>query len=177
MNKGPKKRRQSQDKKQNKIRVAKKRARLVDLFAEGKTVRQASKQLKREGFTRGTSRAMVGFDLQRLAREAPACVEDARLEARNQLRALNTAIASAKQLGLKDQVLLLLQIHDRYSRLLGLDAPQKSINANLTPAVAPDVVKMTFGEPVEKTSDLISDAEYLDNITEVKQLTKAGVTE
>ena len=174
MNKGPKKRRQQQDKKQNQIRVAKKRARLVDLFAEGMTVRQAAKQLKAEGFTRGTSRAMVGFDLQRLAREAPQCVEDARDEARNQLRALNTAIASAKQLGLKDQVLLLLQIHDRYSRLLGLDAPSKSIG--VTVPLVPGLVAFDFSDPVEKTPDLIGgEQEYLDNADKQRQLDKAGV--
>jgi hypothetical protein len=161
------KQRQQQDKKQNKIRVTKKRARLVEMFAKGLTVRQASKALKAEGWTRGSSRAMVGQDLQRLAREAPECIEEARLEARDQLRALNQAITSAKMMGLKDQVLLLLQIHDRYSRLLGLDAPTKQINANFTPTL-PGLVAIDFSEGVEKTPNLVSEAEYMEEVEEAK---------
>jgi len=42
----------------------------MKLFAEGKTVRQAAKQLKAEGY-QAASRTTVGADLQALAREAP----------------------------------------------------------------------------------------------------------
>src|SRR6266446_2138434 len=122
--------RQSQDKPQTKIRVQTRRARLVQLFAEGMTIREAQKIINKEGIK--ASRALVGFDLQAIAREAPQCVEDAREEARVQLRGLRKLISDAKKLGLKDQVTLLLQIHDRYSRLLGLDAPTKAVTAVVT---------------------------------------------
>jgi hypothetical protein len=158
--------RQSQDKPQTKIRVQTRRARLVKLFAEGMTVREAQKIINKEGIK--ASRALVGFDLQAIAREAPLCVEDARDEARVQLRGLRKIITNAKKLGLKDQVQLLLAIHDRYSRLLGLDAPAKSISAVVTPP--PGVIAMDFGEPVEKTSDLVSEQEYLDGASNAKAL-------
>jgi hypothetical protein len=161
-----KKPRQSQDKPQTKIRVQTRRARLVTLFAEGMTVREAQKIINAEGIK--ASRALVGFDLQAIAREAPLCVEDAREEARVQLRGLRKAIESAKKLGLKDQVNLLLAIHDRYSRLLGLDAPAKSINAVVT--TPPGMIAMNFDEPVDKTPDLVSDAEYLDTASDAKLL-------
>jgi len=162
------KRIQSQDKPQVAIRVQSRRKRLVEIFAEGKSVRAASKQLKLEGFGRGSSPAVVGKDLQALAREAPLCVEDARDEARVQLRGLREIISKAKRLGLKDQVQLLLAIHDRYSRLLGLDAPAKSINAVVTPPLG--IVAMDFSEPVKKTSDLVSEQEYLEESSTAKAL-------
>jgi len=157
------------------MRIAKRKARLVTLFSDGLTVRQASAQLKREGFTKGSGRSVVGQTLQQLAREAPECIEDARLEVLNQLRALNQAIASAEQLGLKDQVSLLLQILDRHTRLLGLDSPQKSLTANLTPPAPLGVVKMDFSKKVVKTPDLVSEQEYLDNAEEQKLLMEAGI--
>jgi hypothetical protein len=133
--------RQSQDRPQNKLRVAKKRARLAKLFAEGKTVRAASKQLKAEGFTKGTSRSTIGEDLQLLAKTAVEHVEEARIEAGAELRDLKLAIKTAKRLGLKDQVQLLLQVHDRYARLLGLDAPAKSVTANFS-QLTPEYVEV-----------------------------------
>src|SRR5467141_3235571 len=132
-----KKNKQSQNAPKNVIRVAKKRARLVTLFSEGATVRQAAKQLKAEGFKKGASRSAVGADLQALAREAPQKVEEARQEAGEQLRGLRQLINNAEELGLKDQVGLLLQVHDRYSRLLGLDAPTKSVSATFNGDVDP----------------------------------------
>lgn len=127
------KRIQQQDKPQTKLRVQTRRKRLVEIFAEGKSVRQASKQLKAEGFGRGSSPAVVGHDLQALSREAPKHVERARQEAGEQLRGIRQIIANAEELGLKDQVNLLLDVHDRYARLLGLDAPTKAITASITP--------------------------------------------
>jgi len=140
------KRIQSQDKPQTKLRVQSRRARLVKLFAEGMSVRQASKQLKAEGFGKGTSRAVVGKDLQALAREAPKKVEQARQEAGEQLCGLRQIIANAEELGLKDQVGLLLDVHDRYARLLGLDAPTKAITASITPeGTAYDFLRHSHG--------------------------------
>jgi hypothetical protein len=109
---------------------------LIPLFAEGKTVRQAAKVLKAEGFPKA-SVAIVGRDLQALAREAPQKVEEARQEAGEQLRGLRQLINNAEELGLKDQVGLLLQVHDRYARLLGLDAPTKSVSATFNGDVDP----------------------------------------
>jgi hypothetical protein len=157
--------RQSQDKPQTKIRIKTRRAKLVKLFAEGKTVRQAQKIINSEGIK--ASRALVGFDLQALAREAPQCVEDAREEARIELRCLKQIIRESERLHLKDQAMLLLQIHDRYSRLLGLDAPAKQINANFTPTL-PGLVAIDFGEGVEKTPNLVSEAEYMEEVEEAK---------
>ena len=130
-----KKLRQSQDKPQTKIRVQNRRAALVPLFAQGKTVSEAQKIINADGHK--ASRALVGFDLQALAREAPQKVEEARQEAGEQLRGLRQLINNAEELGLKDQVGLLLQVHDRYSRLLGLDAPTKSVSATFNGDVDP----------------------------------------
>ncbi len=130
-----KKLRQSQDKPQTKIRVQNRRAALVPLFAQGKTVSEAQKIINADGHK--ASRALVGFDLQALAREAPQKVEEARQEAGEQLRGLRQLINNAQELGLKDQVGLLLQVHDRYSRLLGLDAPTKSVSATFNGDVDP----------------------------------------
>lgn len=128
------KRRQSQDKPQNKLRVSIKRARLVKLFAEGKTVRQASAQLKAEGFTTGTSRAVVGTDLQIISRTAPERLQDEREKASAYLEGLRRDIESIKQLSAERRVPLLLSIYDRFERLLGLAAPTKSISARVNVA-------------------------------------------
>jgi len=159
-----------QDKPAVKARMKLKKARVIDLCVKkDMTIRQAVKVLKAEGFTRGVSRTRIGVALQEIAREAPQALEEARGEAAMELRGLKNIIASAEELGLRDQVTLLLQIHDRIARLLGLDMPLKSINANFTPGVS-EIVKMDFGEPVEKTPDLISDAEYFEEAATAKAL-------
>ena len=56
----------------------------------------------------------------------------------------------------------------------GLNSPAKSITAVVT---APSMVKMDFSEPVEKTPDLVSEQEYLDERAESAHLLKAGVDE
>ena len=127
--------RQSQDKPQTKLRVASRRARLMKLFAEGKTVREAQKILNSEGHK--ACRATVGFDLQALSRDAPRNVETARQEAEHELRALKDFVFSADDLGSKETVDSLLSIHDRISRLLGLDAPAKSVSATFDATVDP----------------------------------------
>jgi hypothetical protein len=124
-----------QDKPQTKLRIANRRARLTKLFAEGKSVRAAAKVLQAEGH-KGASVANVGFDLQALAREAPTKVETARAEAHTELTALKKFIAES-DMSDSDTVHGLLAIHDRIARLLGLDAPTKSINANLSSELTP----------------------------------------
>lgn len=159
----------SQDKPQNKMRVAKKRARLVEIFAEGKTVRQAAKQLKAEGFTKGTSIAVVGKDLQALSRTAIASVEEVRVEAYAELQSLKNFVMIKAMMRDKEAVDCLLSIHDRIARLLGLDAPAKSINANVT--APPGLVAMDFSTPVERTPNLVGgDQEYLDTESTAKAL-------
>jgi len=59
----------------------------------------------------------------------------------------------------------------------GLNAPAKSITANFNPGATLGVVQMDFGEPVEKTPDLISDAEYLDEAERSTAIVKAGIKE
>jgi len=118
------------------VRVAARRARLMKLFAEGKSTRKAAKILQSEGFP-AASKAIVARDLQAMSREAPACVEEARAEAEHELKALKKFIAES-DMSDSETVHGLLAIHDRIARLLGLDAPTKSIgvkvNADADPA-------------------------------------------
>jgi hypothetical protein len=130
-----KKLRQSQDKPQTTLRVQSRRARLVKLFAEGKTVREAQKIVNKEGHK--ASRALVGFDLQALAREAPKHVEEARAEAHGELNALKSFVLSKANMKDKETVDSLLSIHDRIARLLGLDAPTKSVTAKINADIDP----------------------------------------
>jgi hypothetical protein len=162
--------RQSQDKPQVKIRVQSRRARLTKLFAEGKTVRQAQKIINAEGHK--ASRALVGFDLQALAKEAPIKVARAREEAGEQLRGLRQIIANAEELGLKDQVNLLLDVHDRYARLLGLDAPSKSVQA----VVSPDGAAFEFLRHSHGLSDdqLTKVYTYMDTLEREKPVIDAS---
>jgi hypothetical protein len=158
-----------QDKPSAKARMKLKKARVIDLCVKkNMTIRQAVKILKAEGFETGVSRSRIGVALQEIAREAPQAVEQARREAAAELRGLKNLIATAARIGLKDQVQLLLQIHDRYSRLLGLDMPSKSIG--VTVPVPIGVVAMDFSEPVERTPDLVSEQQYLDDAATAKAL-------
>ncbi len=119
-----------QDKPQTKIRIAKRRARLVQLFAEGLSTRKAAKQLAKEGFKK-CGPAIVARDLQAISRETP--LEDARHEAHVTLRGLQQFVVDASDMKDTETVNSLLQIHDRLARLLGLDAPTKSVKAVITP--------------------------------------------
>src|ERR1700693_618346 len=106
-----KKSRRPQDKPQTKICVQTRREKLIPLFAQGKTISKAHEALNAQGIK--CSRATVGFDLQAIAKDAPKRVEEARDEAEAQLRRLRQVVENAEELGLKDQVGLLLQVFDR----------------------------------------------------------------
>ena len=125
-----------QDKPQTKIRIANRRARLMKLFAEGLSVRKAVKVLQAEGVQ--ASKTMVARDLQAISRETP--LEDARHEAHATLRGLQKFVVSADYMKDTDTVNSLLAIHDRLARLLGLDAPTKSISAKVNADVDPDAL-------------------------------------
>jgi len=157
-----KKRIQSQDKPQTKLRVSSRRARLMKLFAEGKSVRAAAMVLRKEGY-RGASDANVGFDLQAMSREAPAKVEDARNQAELELRALKKFIADADDMDSSETVSSLLAVHDRVARLLGLDAPTKSIGVKVDASIDPATL-VGYRKFVHVTSNM--DAGTLEKVYE-----------
>ena len=127
-----------QDRSTTKVRMAAKKERLMKLcIREGKTVRQASKILKAEGFIKGVSKTRLGADLQTMSRDAPKNVETARQEAEVELRAMKNFVFEAEDLNSKETVDSLLSIHDRIARLLGLDAPAKSVSATIDATVDP----------------------------------------
>lgn len=128
-----------QDKPQTRIRIANRRARLMKLFAEGKSTREAAKVLQAEGFPRA-SKAIVARDLQALAAQAPQNIDNARHEAHATLRGLQKFVVDAEDMKDTETVNSLLQIHDRLARLLGLDAPTKSISAKVNADVDPDAL-------------------------------------
>ena len=166
-----------QDKPQTKLRVQQRRAKLMKIFAKGATVSKAQKELAQQGIV--VSRATVGFDLQALGRDSTANVEQERQSAHVELRSLQKFVADADDMNSKETVDSLLAIRDRINRLLGLDAPQKSVVANvggnLTPAYI-EIAKamadvevqdrpkvLTFikslAKPIELTADCFPPAE------------------
>jgi hypothetical protein len=160
-----------------KARVKAVKARVLDLCVKkDKTIRQASVILKEEGFEKGVSRTRVGVALQEIAQDMSAQVPAERQKAYNRLQRFLDELEEAKRdgtLNLRASISESLQVMDRLSRLLGLDQPIKTINANISPTV-PAMVAMDFSSPVEKTSALVSDAEYLDAVDESNQpFTKA----
>ena len=120
----------TQDKPQTKVRMAERRARALQLFSQGLSKRKTAAILRKEGYV-GASDANVGFDLQALSREAPEKVARARQEAEYELNALKKFVAEADDMSSSETVSSLLAIHDRIARLLGLDAPTKSLSAKV----------------------------------------------
>ncbi|MBI3477130.1 MAG: hypothetical protein HY010_15465 [Acidobacteria bacterium] len=117
--------------------MAAKKKRLTTLcIREGKSIRAASAILKQEGFAVGASKTRLGADLLAISREAPKAFERERQTAYGELKTLQKFVADADDMNSKETVDSLLAIRDRINRLLGLDAPQKSVVANvgLTPA-------------------------------------------
>jgi hypothetical protein len=151
--------RSPQDQKQTKIRIANRRARLVKLFAEGKTISAAHKQLAKEGIE--VSRATVGFDLQALAALAPANIQTARAEAHSELTALKKFVMGADDMKDTETVNSLLAIHDRIVTLLGLAAPTKSISAKVNADVDPTAL-VGYRRFVAETRGL--DAEQIEAV-------------
>jgi hypothetical protein len=127
-----KKRIQSQDKPQTKIRVARKRTRLVKLFEEGKSVRQAAATLKKEGFTKGTAIGTVHADLKIIQGDFSDRLPKAREDAYKELQQLKKMVAREETMRTGEKVQSHLAIHDRVARLLGLDAPTRSLAMNVT---------------------------------------------
>jgi hypothetical protein len=126
-----------QDRPQTKLRVSSRRARVLQLFREGKSTRAASKILKQEGFGLGTSQPNVAKDLMALRLDFADRVPQEREAAYGELKALKAFIAGSDDLGTGETVDKLLAVHDRLSRLLGLDAPTKSVSAKVDLEVDP----------------------------------------
>ena len=126
-----KKSRKSQDRPQTKLRIQSRRARVLQLFTEGKSTREASRILKQEGFGHGSSQPVISRDLRALQADFAEIVPQERQAAYNELKAIKTMIASADDLKTGEAIKLLLETHDRLSRLLGLDAPSKTVRANV----------------------------------------------
>ncbi len=140
-----KKLRQSQNLPRNKARMKLKKARVIDLCVkQGKTIRQASRILKAEGFERGVSRSRVGVALQEISRDIAATVPAEREKAYNRLQGFLDELEKAKQSGkldLRASISDSLQVMDRLSRLLGLDAPTKSISAKVNADIDPESLR------------------------------------
>jgi len=159
---------------------AKAKARVLDLCVKSdRTIRQASAILKAEGFERGVSRTRVGVALQEIAQDMSDKVPQERQKAYNRLSRFLDELEEAKRegkLNLRASIADSLQVMDRLSKLLGLDAPTKAINANFAP-VAAGIVAMDFSEPVQKTPDLISEEQYQEEAERTTAIVKAGIEE
>ena len=155
-----------------KARVKAVKARVLDLCVKNdKTIRQASAILKAEGFEMGVSRTRVGVALQEIAQDMSNKVPEERQKAYTRLQRFLDELEEAKlagNLSLRVSIADSLQVMDRLSRLLGLDAPTKSIGAIVT--APPGLVTMDFSSPVEKTADLVSDKQYLEEASTAKAL-------
>ncbi len=126
------KQRQSQDKAQNKLRIARRREAVTKMATEGRTLREMQAQLRAEGFEKGTSLPILSRDVKALKETFEDRVPAAREEAYRELQALKQMVAKAETLHLGDKIDKHLAIHDRLARLLGLDAATKNVNLNVT---------------------------------------------
>jgi hypothetical protein len=126
-----KQKRQSQDKPQTKIRVARKRARLTELFSKGKTLREAGKILRDEGFEKGTSLATLHDDLQIIKGDFADRLPEERERALTKLKSWMNDLEADGTLRRPEQIAGCLAVYDRLARLLGLDAPTKSVKVNV----------------------------------------------
>ena len=113
------------------------RARALQLFKQGKSTREASKILKSEGFPKA-SQSTVSCDLRSLQADFAEIVPQERQAAYEELKALKQMITSSDDLRTGEAIKLLLETHDRLSRLLGLDAPNKTISAKIDATVDPE---------------------------------------
>jgi hypothetical protein len=121
--------RRSQDQPKTKIRIARRREKLTKMFAEGASVSKAHELLKDEGIV--CSRATVGFDLQAIRGDFADRLPEAREEAYDELKQLKQLIAKAEGMKLGEKIDKHLAVHDRLARLLGLDAPSKSVKVSV----------------------------------------------
>lgn len=127
-----------QDKPQSQLRIRERRTKLMNIFAKGATVTRAQKELAKEGIV--VSRATVGFDLQALGCDSKVNLERERESAYRELRSLQRYVADADDMNSKETVDSLLAIRDRINRLIGCDAPTKSISAKVNADVDPDAL-------------------------------------
>jgi hypothetical protein len=131
-----------QDRASAKARMQAKKARVIDLvIKKGKTIREASKILKAEGFEIGASKSAVGVALKAIERDFSQIVPQERAKAYDRLQGFLDELETAKksgQLDLRASISDSLAVMDRLSRLLGTDAPTKSISAKVNADVDPD---------------------------------------
>jgi hypothetical protein len=135
------KRKRPQEQAKNIARMSAKKARLLKLCVqEGKTIRAASKILKKEGFEKGASKSAVGVALKQIERDFSKIVPAEREKAYDRLNGWLEELETAKntgQLDLRASISDGLAVMDRLSRLLGTDAPTKSVSATFNGDVDP----------------------------------------
>lgn len=132
-----KKSRRPQDQPQTKLRIASRRARLLQLFSEGKSTRKASMILKKEGHMIGASQQTVSKDLVAMRAHFEERVPEERERAYQELKELKRIIAAAEDMSTGEFVSSYLAAQDRLSRLLGLDAATKSVSVKVDATTDP----------------------------------------
>jgi len=130
--------RRQQDRPQTKLRIAQRRARLVELFGQGLSYRKAAAVLEKEGFEH--SLCTVHRDLHALSRQATGNIATNRATAEHQLRVLSHFVVTEAELSDKETVDSLLQIHDRIAKLLGLNLERASTHVQVN--IEEDPTKM-----------------------------------
>jgi hypothetical protein len=151
--------RRPQDKPQTALRIAERRTRLLQLFRAGKSTREASKVLKSEGYGRGSSQPTVAKDLVAMRADFAARVPEEREQTYRELKGYKEIVAAAEDMGTGEQIKLLLEVQDRLSRLLGLDAPTKSVSATVSanaggPAEAFEFLRHSHGLSEEQLAEV-----------------------
>lgn len=130
-----------QDRASTKARIASRKARVIDLCVhKGKTVREAALILKEEGVIVGANKTSVGETLQLIQRDFSQMVPQERAKAYDRLQGFLDELETAKKSGkldLRASISDSLAVMDRLSRLLGTDAPTKSISAKVNADVDP----------------------------------------
>ena len=156
---------QKQNRVANKSRIAAKKARVIDLvIKKGKTIRETSKILKAEGFEIGASKSAVGMALKAIERDFSQIVPQERAKAYDRLQGFLDELETAKRdgkLDLRASISDSLQVFDRLSRLLGLDAPSKAIVAT-THDLNPTVVEFLKASHGLSEGQLTSTFEYMN---------------
>jgi hypothetical protein len=151
--------RRPQDQPQTKIRVSRRREKLTKIFAKGATVSKAHEQLREEGIE--VCRATVGFDLQAIRGDFADRLPQAREDAYNELQQLKKLVAKTEKMRLGEKIDKHLAIHDRVARLLGLDAPTKSVSASISanaggPSEAFEFLRHAHGLSEEQLAEVYS---------------------
>ena len=124
--------RRPQDQPQTELRIKARRERVVQLCAKGgKSTREASQILKREGFSRGASQTVVVRDLAAIAQGFADRLPEEREKAFKKLNGWMDELERDAAVRKPEKIAGCLQVYDRLSRLLGLDAPTKSISAKV----------------------------------------------